>query len=512
MKPQRILPIVFFALVVALFSGYFLTRATNNPAIAPEGEPKPYVNLQGYMSQQVVWSQCEEKFECAKVKVPLDYSNPGARAITLSVIRLKTADQKNKIGSLLVNPGGPGGSGYDYGKSAEFIVTSKVLKRFDIVGFDPRGVGRSTPLWCLTAPETDAFVAVDGAPDSPLQEQNYIDQSKLLARRCQERAGALLPFVGTLDVARDLDILRAVLGDKKLNMLGKSYGTLLGATYAHLFPQNVGRIVLDGAVDPSVPIGEMNREQAKAFEVALNSYLDNYVEQCQVSGECPFGISRKEAQSTLVELITNSDTQPLPSDSKRPVTQSEVILGIISSLYDSDGGWSALTPALTQAVQGDGTGLLALADFYVDRNENGKYDINSNEIGYAVNCLDKNETQSIESVRSEAAELSKISPTFGRYLAWSAFPCNYWPVAPKMVPVPLSAPSATPILVVGTLRDPATPLRWAASLAKQLGSGQLLTYNGDGHTAYTRGSSCVDSAVDRYFLTGKMPKIGLTCT
>ena len=511
MKPQRILPIAFFMIVVALFSAYFLTRGTNNPAMAPKGEAKPFLNLQGYMTQSLSWKKCDSGFECTTVRVPLDYANPGAKAITLSVIRHNASDRKHRIGSLLVNPGGPGGSGIDYAMSAEFIVTPAVLRKFDIVGFDPRGVGKSTPLWCLTGPETDKFVAADGSPSTPVQEVEYIDQSKLLARRCSERAGTLLPFVGTIDAAKDLDILRSVLGDKQLNMLGKSYGTLLGATYAHLFPQNVGRLVLDGAVDPTVSFEEMNIQQAKAFERALKEYLDKYISDCKATGECPFGTTHDEALSSIDELIATSDSEPLPSKSKRPVTQSEVILGILSSLYDSDRGWTSLTSALTTAVQGDGTLLLELADFYVDRGPDGKYEINSNEIGYAVNCIDKDQRLTMDQARKEAKILSKTSPTFGQYLAWSSLPCNYWPVPSKPIPVPLSAAGSAPILVVGTTRDPATPVQWAKGLASQLQTGHLLVFNGDGHTAYTRGSACIDAAVDGYLLTGKLPRAGQVC-
>jgi pimeloyl-ACP methyl ester carboxylesterase len=511
-KPQRILPIAFFMIVVALFSAYFLTRATTNPAKSPTGEAQPFLNLQGYMTQTLSWEKCETGFECTTVRVPLDYANPGAKAITLSVVRHLARDKAQRLGSLLVNPGGPGGSGVEYARSAAYIVTSEVLKRYDIVGFDPRGVGASTPLRCLNGPETDKFVAVDGSPSTAAQEREFIDQAKLLARRCVERSGALLSFIGTIDAARDLDVLRAVLGDKKLNMLGKSYGTLLGASYAHLFPQNVGRLVLDGAVDPTVSLQEMNVQQAKAFEAALNTYLDKYAADCASTGECPFGVTREEAHATIDELIANSDTTALPSKSKRPVTQSEVILGILSSLYDSDGGWSSLTYALTTAVQGDGTDLLALADYYVDRGPDGKYLINSNEIGYAVNCMDKNQRVTIESVRAEAVTLAKASPTFGGYLAWSSFPCNYWPVPSKPIPTPLTAVGSSPILVVGTTRDPATPIQWSRGLATQLKTGHLLVFDGDGHTAYTRGSTCIDAAVDAYFLSGTLPKTGLVCS
>lgn len=488
-----------------------LARTTNISTATFTGEVKPFPTLKAYMTQKLIWKKCDQGFQCSTLHVPLDYTAPGARAISVALVRHLALDARRRIGSLIVNPGGPGASGVEYAKYSAYIVTPQILNRFDIVGFDPRGIGKSTPLWCLTGPETDKFVAVDGSPHTQVQESELVDQSQILARNCMERAGALLPFVGTIDAARDLDVLRAVLGDKKLNMLGKSYGTLVAGTYAHFFPKNVGRLVLDGAVDPTVTLEEMNMQQAKAFEGALNSYLASYLQGCKKTSECPFGNTLDQAHATILELVTNSDTVPLTSKSKRPVTQSEVLLGILSSLYDSEGGWKDLTAALISAIRGDGTDLLALADYYVDRGPKGKYEINSNEVGYAVNCLDKVQRMTIEDTRKNAEVLSKISPVFGAYLAWASFPCNYWLVPTKPLPRPLTAIGSAPILVVGTSRDPATPVAWAAGLANQLVTGHLLVFNGDGHTAYIRGSRCIDNAIDAYLLTGTLPKTGLIC-
>lgn len=258
-----------------------LARTTNISTATFTGEVKPFPDLKTYMTQKLTWKKCDQDFQCSMLRVPLDYTDPGSRAITISLVRHLALDRKRRIGSLVVNPGGPGSSGAEYAKYAPYIVTPQILNRFDIVGFDPRGIGKSTSLWCLTGPETDKFVAVDGSPSNEQQENDLIIQSQNLARNCMERAGALLPFVGTLDAARDLDILRAVLGDKKLNMLGKSYGTLLAGTYAHLFPKNVGRFVLDGALDPSVTLEVISTQQAKAFEDALHSYLASYIQGCK---------------------------------------------------------------------------------------------------------------------------------------------------------------------------------------------------------------------------------------
>jgi len=463
--------------------------------------------LAKFVTQKVAWTSCSGGFECANVQVPLDYQHPNARTITLSVIRLPAKDQKHRIGSLLVNPGGPGGSGVDYALAADLIVTPAVLKRYDIVGFDPRGVGRSTPIHCLTDRETDQTIALDGSPSTPQQVQALLDGAKLIADRCKARAGAMLPFIGSTNVARDLDLLRAILGDAKLNYLGKSYGTVIGAIYADLYPKRVGHLVLDGAIDPTVSNREMNLDQARGFEVALN----DYVTDCLKRHSCPGGDTRPAVLARIGKLLADSDAHPIPSKTNRAATQSLVLLGIVSTLYDSLSGWPSLTLALKNAFKGDSTELLVLADFYVDRDINGHYATNSNDIGYAVNCLDKDNRESPTAMASDAIRMAKVAPHFGSYLAWGLAPCNYWPTPAQPYPAPIAARGAGPILVVGTTRDPATPYQWAQGLARQLSSGVLLTFNGDGHTAYTRGSTCIDNAIDGYLLRSQAPPNGKIC-
>ena len=460
-----------------------------------------------FVEQQVAWSQCYGEFQCADVTVPLDYQHPEARVIKLSVVRLLAKDQKRRLGSLLVNPGGPGGSGIDYALAADFVVTKEILARYDLIGFDPRGVGRSTPIHCLTDKETDQMIALDGTPSTPAQVQALMDAAKTMADLCKTRAGVMLPFIGSANVARDMDLLRAILGDSKLNYLGKSYGTLIGAIYADLFPKRVGHLVLDGALDPTVPNAETNLDQAKGFQIAL----DDYVTDCLKKETCPGGKTRTAVLGRIGKLLADADTDPLPSKSGRAVTQSLVVLGIVSTLYDSLGGWPALTLALNQAYRGDGTGLLDLSDYYVDRDTDGHYASNSNDISYAVNCLDKDNKATVDQMAQDAKTMAKVSPDFGPYLAWGLAPCNFWPIPPAPYPAPIAAKGSGPILVVGTTHDPATPYRWAQGLAAQLQAGFLLTYDGEGHTAYMRGSACIDRAVDAYLLGGKTPALGTTC-
>lgn len=496
-------------LVLSVGVGFFLSsnNRTQNTGSLNVTKLIDQPSLTTFVTQRVAWSQCYGNFQCAKVTVPLDYQHPETRTITLSVVRLLAKDRKNRIGSLLVNPGGPGGSGVDYALAAEFIATKEVLARYDLVGFDPRGVGRSTPIHCLTDKETDQMIALDGTPSTPAQVQTLMDAAKTIADLCKERAGAMLPFIGSANVARDMDLLRAILGDAKLNYLGKSYGTLIGAIYADLFPKRVGHLVLDGALDPTVPNGETNLDQARGFQIAL----DDYITDCLKHRTCPGGNTRAAVLARISKLLADTDVTPLPSKSGRVVTQSLVVLGIVSTLYDSLGGWPSLTLALNQAYNGDGTGLLDLADYYVDRDTNGHYATNSNDIGYAVNCIDKDSRATVAQMAADSKAMSKVSPEFGPYLAWGLAPCDFWPTPPTPYPAPITAKGAGPILVVGTTHDPATPYQWAQGLAHQLQSGVLLTYDGEGHTAYMRGSACIDRAVDAYFLLDRAPVPGTTC-
>ena len=465
--------------------------------------------LAPFYNQKPRWSGCSGDYECTKVKVPLDYGKPTGDTIELAVIRLPAGDGSKRVGSLLINPGGPGASGVSYARQARAVLSDDVRASFDVVGWDPRGVGDSAPVKCLDDKQLDAFLALDGSPDNPSEVQALDTTSKKFADQCEARSEKVLPHVGTPDAARDMDILRAVLGDAKLNYLGKSYGTFLGATYAELFPDKVGRVVLDGAIDPTVTSQEMGLAQAGGFEQALDAFIDDCLKQ---SG-CPVGPDHAGAKAEIAGILDQADRSPLPTGS-RPLTQSLAILGVAVAMYDSEQGWPALRVALQRAKSGDGSVLLQLSDIYTDRQSNGHYSSNQNEAIYAVNCLDRPDRSSPAQIERVEPRFEKASPTFGDYLAWSSLPCRYWPAKgePGSGPHKITAEGAAPIVVVGTTRDPATPYVWAQNLAEQLSSGVLLSWDGDGHTAYFRGSSCIDSAVDDYLIKGTVPKDGTRCS
>jgi pimeloyl-ACP methyl ester carboxylesterase len=462
--------------------------------------------LERYYAQRPAWSDCGGGFQCSTVEVPVDYRRPQGKAVRLSVVRLPASRRGDRIGSLVLNPGGPGASGVGYARRASTVLSDAVRRRYDVVGFDPRGVGQSDPLQCLDDAETDALVGSDPTPDDPAEVRAMANLFKDMAAQCKAKGGDLLEHVSTAEAARDMDVLRAVLGDRRLNYLGKSYGTFLGATYAQEFPKNVGRVVLDGALDPALDAEAINLGQAQGFETATRAFVSDCVRQ----SSCPLGSDVDAGVTRLQRLMTDLDARPLTTqDPARPLTEGRGALGVASAMYD-DRFWPVLRQGLQAAFGGDGTTLLLLADALTDRGPGG-YQSNANTVIYAVNCLDRPARGGLPAVQQSVPRFERAAPTWGPFLAWSELACVYWPVKSAERPEPLRAQRSGPIVVVGTTRDPATPYAWAQGLARELENGHLITYVGDGHTAYRRGSRCVDGAVDAYLLRGEAPKQDLRC-
>ncbi|MFE7748679.1 alpha/beta hydrolase [Streptomyces sp. NPDC057428] len=465
--------------------------------------------LEPYYAQKLRWRDCgAEGFQCTTMKAPLDYGKPGGGDVKLAVSRKKATGPGKRIGSLLVNPGGPGGSAVGYLQGYAAIgYPAPVRARYDMVAVDPRGVARSEPVECLTGKEMDAYTQVDQTPDDKGEAERLNQAFKKFAEGCEKRSGAILPHVSTVETARDMDILRSLLGDEKLHYVGASYGTFLGATYADLFPARVGRLVLDGAMDPSLPAVEINRDQTAGFETAFQSFAADCVKQ----SDCPLGAtSTADAATALKKLFADLDAEPVATGETRRLGEPLATTGVIAAMYD-EAAWPQLREAIAGAKRGDGSGLLALADSYYEREPSGKY-ANLMFANAAVNCLDLAPAFSgPEEVEKALPAFEKASPVFGRGFAWAALNCDAWPVEPTGAPHRTVAEGAAPIVVVGTTRDPATPYKWAKALAAQLSSGVLLTYEGDGHTAYGRGSDCIDTAINRYLLDGTPPKNGKKC-
>ena len=469
-------------------------------ASVPQGD-----GLDGYYAQQLEWSECSDGFECSSFSAPIDYANPADGAMQISVIRKLATG--TALGSLILNPGGPGGSGIEYTTYAEYVVSDTLRENFDIVGFDPRGVGFSTPVECLDDEQTEEYIALDGSPD----DQTEIDQaqamSELFAQSCAINSPDTYKFLDTISAARDVDILRALLGDEKLNWLGKSYGTFLGATYADLFPERVGRMLLDGAIDPTLTNEKLSYGQALGFELALTRFVDD----CVTKSDCPLSASGAAGASEVGDLLIELDANPITLDDGRLFTQAMGTLGVVGSLYDKQYGWPELRTNLGLAFDGDFSGLASSVDFYTGRQSDGSYKDNSNDAIAAVNCLDRPDRATTEETAALASEWKKVAPNFGEYLAWSNISCSYWQAEATGVPKEITAPGTPTILVVGTVNDPATPYAWSQALAAQLSKGVLLTLDGDGHTAYYQGSKCIDEIVDNFYLTGEAED-GITCT
>jgi pimeloyl-ACP methyl ester carboxylesterase len=463
--------------------------------------------LERFYGQQLDWTTCG-KLECAKATVPVDWSAPDGAVIQLALERQR-ATGGTAVGSLLVNPGGPGASGVDALESVALErISAGVLAKYDVVGFDPRGVSRSAPVTCADSKTLDAIVSAD--PDYSTTagidavEQTYAD----FGAACLAQTGALLGHVDTVSAAKDMDVLRAALGDEKLTYLGYSYGTQLGATYAALFPARVGRLVLDGALDPTLSYDETAIGQAKGFESALRAYVTD----CQAGKACPLTGSVDDGLQQIKNLLDRARAKPLTTDQAgRRLTGSLAFTGIALPLYSSS-YWTYLTAALTKALQSDdGSGLLSLADTYYERSPDGTYANNSTEAFWAIGCLDDQPSSDLADMRASAAAIEKAAPTVGYYFAYGAVICAKWPV-PEVGPLDsYAAKGAAPIVVVGTTNDPATPYAWAQSLSKLLSSGVLLTYKGEGHTAYGVANACLNGAVDAYLLDGTVPADGTRC-
>lgn len=479
--------------------------ASGDEAIPGFGAGPPGKGLGRFHDQRPDWVSCGDSGQtCADIWVPLDYGDPNGTAITIKAKLDPAADTDAKVGSLFINPGGPGGSGIDYLDRVKF--GSAVTDVYDVVGFDPRGVATSTPVDCITDAELDAFVAADPSPDTPQEIAAMEDLWANFTAGCQDRSGPLLRHVSTVEVARDLDVMRSVAGDSDLFYFGGSYGTYIGATYAALFPERVGRMVLDGAVDPLARPLRSHIGQAVGFETALTEYLNFCVE----SESCPLGDDVETARDAVVDLLQDLDANPLPTASGRELTEGLGFLGVVLPLY-SRATWPYLTQGLEYAINGRGDVLLALADAYAKRSSDGTYATNSLEVQSAVNCLDHPERASLDQIRSTSARFSKLAPVFGPVATWFAYGCSNWPVS-RAEPLPdFSAEGAAPIVVVGTTRDPATPYRQAVKLAEVLESGVLLTRDGDGHGAYGSGNECIDEAIDAYLADNVVPEDGTRC-
>lgn len=454
----------------------------------------------------VKWTSCGGGFECGTVTVPLDYSHPNGEKIRIALNRKPATEPGKRIGSLLINPGGPGGSGITF-LQQDIGSFTNVNQYFDLVGFDPRGVGLSSPIRCLSGPEEDQFNAIDPVWDDADEKQKGIAADKNYVAECQAHNAKLLPFVDTENAARDMDLIREAVGDSKLTYLGLSYGTFLGQMYAHLFPTHVRALSLDGVVDPNRSAADMDYTQLVGFESNLQAFLTSCSARRTGANRCQYAASGDPTQK-LYDLMDRIDANPIRVGN-RDLTHALALNGVLTALYDQS-FWPYLDVALVRADQGDGTTLLAFSDIYYERNPDGTYS-NTLDANNAINCLDHPVATDISFYDSLQQKYATASKLFGPAFQYDWLICAYWPVKPTRQPGPLDAPGAPPILLVGGSNDSATPYAWAEAVHSELSNSVLLKRQGNGHTSYDS-NSCAHAAEDAYLISLTLPAEGTVCS
>jgi pimeloyl-ACP methyl ester carboxylesterase len=468
-----------------------------------------------FAAPKLKWKPCPDsrRFKCTKLLVPLNHAKPSGPTISIGITMSPATDKTKRIGSLLINPGGPGASGQKFARQITRGLSAEVLERYDIIGWDPRGVPGSGAIRCLSSlAEYDAYFQVDPSPDTPSEVAAIGSQVKLFADGCAKRNSLdTLRFAGTADVVNDMEDIRVALGEERINFFGFSYGTLLGLRYADRFPLHVGRFVLDGVLDPTADTAERAKQQAAGFDSAMNSFLD----LCAPKGTvvCDWVKPGESAGAAFDRLVQRVDAKALPVKNRkggvREVGPAEVLGGSLAALYNRDVGWPRLRQSLTALGKGDGSAFLELSDAFLDRSASGYgnvIDVNS-----AVNCVDVPAGKSMDWYERLAAELTKTSPRFGALAAFSNSACLYWPVPATGSTAPAVAKGAPPIVLLGTLRDPATPYVWAKNVEQTLMNAALVTYDSDGHTSYLTGNRCIRMNVDTFLVQGTVPTAGTVC-
>ncbi len=465
-----------------------------------------------FYDQRAEWGECERAeystAECATIDVPLKWNEPGGATLSLLLTRLPAKADKPK-GSLLVNPGGPGGSGAEHVAAyGTMQISPGVLEKYNVIGFDPRGVKDSDGIECLSDAETDEMLSTD-LPDTEEGAKKAKEWSDKLAKACGEKSADRLQYVDTYSAARDMDVIRAAVDSEKLDYLGFSYGTYLGATYAEMYPKRTGHLILDGALDPSLTTNEIVAGQAEGFENAVK----DFVTWCQTERDsCPLTGSVDEGIQQLRDFMKDAGKNPIPTASGRTLNETLASTAILTALYGNE-TWEYVALGIESAKNNNSADvLLMLADLANERESDGTFKSNSTFANVAVNCLDHVGVTDKEWLTKEGDRLAKKYPTFGPSLGSSDEDgCSTWPAKPVRYPAKISAKGSSTIVVIGTTGDPATPYPWAESLNEQLDNSVLLTYEGFGHTAYGRSGGCIEEMVDAYLLEDKVPDDGAKC-
>lgn len=490
---------------------------TSSPTSAPAEVTAPPVeqnDLAQFYSQQPQWQSYAAEFEVpglsdriqtTQIEVPIDYDNPQAGTTEIVLYRQVAAERSD--GAIVLNPGGPGGAGDGLVLDADFIFEPEVLDTRDIVSFDPRGVYRSDPITCRTDEEVDAYS--QAVPNS----ETAIRTAQDLGDACLRENPDLLAHIDTSNVARDLDVMRAVLGQPLLDYLGFSYGTEIGQRYLQLFPQRSGRIVLDAPVPINMPFEQLLQGQAEGFEASYSLFVDDYIDACTVGDNgCELGNVDPEVRRSIQDLVDAADRNPLPASDGRTMSGTALSTVLAYSLYGAD-GWGEVSDVLVAAQSGNGEPALELYDLYLERNPDGTYADNAADAYVAISAMDNPTTVTTEQVEAFAVQLAEISPLFGTSLAWELWQISNWPVSPdaQAVATPDAFVNIPAVLIIGGANDPATPLVWAEATRDLLPGSTLVVWDGVGHTATGTGSNCVDDIVSAFLLEGVLPMNDTEC-
>jgi pimeloyl-ACP methyl ester carboxylesterase len=506
---MRPLPIVATALAVALAWSAGVGPSGALPVETTRSTSPNDPALRVFYDQQVEWAGCPDRGPrvlCAQITVPLDYARPQGRTIELALVKVPAT--RSPARSLVVNPGGPGASGLDFAEYLATVIDADVRAVYNIVGFDPRGVGQSAPVECLTGRQTTRWYRTDSTPDTAAERATLMTRAAQISEGCLARDPQLARFVGTGNTVRDLDIIRAGLGETDLNWLGFSYGTLLGALYAEQFPNSVGRMVLDGAVDPSLDAMEISRDQSEGFQTAMQRFAAD----CARRSDCS-ATSERGVINQINSLVRRLDRNSMRTDGSRRLVQAEALTALFFSMYSTD-LWPTLRTGLRQAGQGDGTTMQLLAQLANDQIGPNRYGSNIASAFYAIGCWDYPAPPAASGLQAAAREWSMgvAVPEMAKAMSWGNAPCTSWFAHSPTAPAAVDSDTSAPILIIGTTYDPATPYAWSQALTRQLPTSRLLTYRGDGHTAYGDTNVCVDDITDRYLLTAELPNPGTTCS
>lgn len=510
----------------ALFAAMALTLT----ACAPSGEDSdadeqggqepaaPSEELAAFYEQSLTWEDCEGSLRCTHVEVPMDYSDPEGETLEIAMVASLpedetegTEDSDGSDGSdgdveyLLTNPGGPGESGYDLvAEMSDYVFSAPLQEHYGIIGFDPRGVHRSAPVECFTDEQMDDYREQTETVDEAEELADELEAAREAARQvgedCLERTGESLEFVDTESAARDMDVIRAALGQETLHYMGFSYGTHLGITYAELFGDRVGRFVLDGMMDTSIDGQQLSLAQARGFDAAF----EDFARWCADRESCPVEGEASDVVDAVQELFAQVAQEPVAMPSDRTLSVGVLVEGFILPMYDAQ-GWPLLEQALTAAVdEQDFTMFQAWADASAGRGPDGSYDWQNSMAFNAVMCLDFPASADDEQIQDDLETMAQEAPTFGPYFGHSGILCGEWPFEASGEPEEPQLDGVEEILFIGTSGDPATPVRWAEDMHQMVPESSLLVYEGEGHIAYAAGDECVEEIVHGYLLDGEL--------